>query len=130
MSMQFSKDHYWVRLADTLDGHAIDSVVVGVTPRALDGLGNLISVILPNVGETLAQGAAAAEIESDKAVTNLYTPVSGEIIAVNAALRDTPTLANTDPLGAGWFFRVKLSNPGQLDALLDEKAYAELFWAP
>lgn len=128
--MQFSKDHYWVRLADTLDGHAIDSVVVGVTPRALDGLGNLISVILLNVGETLAQGAAAAEIESDKAVTNLYTPVSGEIIAVNAALRDTPTLANTDPLGAGWFFRVKLSNPGQLDALLDEKAYAELFWAP
>ncbi|MBN0653472.1 glycine cleavage system protein H, partial [Pseudomonas aeruginosa] len=98
--------------------------------RALAGLGNLISVILPNVGETLAQGAAAAEIESDKAVTNLYTPVSGEIIAVNAALRDTPTLANTDPLGAGWFFRVKLSNPGQLDALLDEKAYAELFWAP
>ncbi|WP_258380738.1 glycine cleavage system protein H [Pseudomonas aeruginosa] len=63
-------------------------------------------------------------------MTNLYTPVSGEIIAVNAALRDTPTLANTDPLGAGWFFRVKLSNPGQLDALLDEKAYAELFWAP
>ena len=56
--MQFSKDHYWVRLADTLDGHAIDSVVVGVTPRALAGLGNLISVILPNVGETLAQGAA------------------------------------------------------------------------
>ena len=126
--MQFSKDHYWVRLADTLDGHAIDSVVVGVTPRALAGLGNLISVILPNVGETLAQSRRGRDRVGQSGDEPVH-PVSGEIIAVNA-LRDTPTLANTDPLGAGWFFRVKLSNPGQLDALLDEKAYAELFWAP
>lgn len=86
-------------------------------------------MILPNVGDVGA-GSRRGRDRVGQSGDEPVHPVSGEIIAVNTALRDTPTLANTDPLGAGWFFRVKLSNPGQLDALLDEKAYAELFWAP
>lgn len=124
MSIQFSKDHYWVRTLDALDASPSGTVVVGAAPQALDGLGDLISVTLPNIGETFAQGAAAAAVESNKTASDLYIPVSGEIVEVNESLRSTPTLANTDPLDAGWFFKVKLSDPGQLDALLDEAAYA------
>ncbi|MCI4171767.1 glycine cleavage system protein H [Dickeya dianthicola] len=127
VSIQFSKDHYWVRI---LDAHYTNTAVVGVTPQALDGLGDLIAVALPKIGETFAQGAAAAVVESAKAASDVYIPVAGEIVEINESLRSTPTLANTDPLNVGWFFKVKLSDPGQLDALLDEAAYAELLRTP
>jgi glycine cleavage system H protein len=123
--IQFSKDHYWVRTLHPLDAHPDSTAVVGVAPQALEGLGDLIAVTLPNIGETFAQGAAAAVVESTKTASDLYIPVAGEIVEVNESLRSAPTLANTDPLNAGWFFKVKLSDPGQLDALLDEAAYAE-----
>lgn len=122
MSIRFSEDHYWVRI---LDASQADTAVVGVAPQALDGLGDLIAVTLPNIGETFAQGAAAAAVESNKTASDLYIPVSGEIVEVNESLRSTPTLANTDPLNEGWFFKVKLSDSSQLNALLDEAAYAE-----
>ena len=123
--MRFSKDHYWVYVLETSYAQQTMVAVVGVTPKALEGLGDLISVTLPNIGETFAQGAAAASVESAKTVSDVYLPVSGEIVEVNATMRDNPTLANTDPLGAGWFFKVKVSDPGELDALLDEPAYMQ-----
>ncbi|WP_447922760.1 glycine cleavage system protein H [Achromobacter aegrifaciens] len=125
MSIRFSKDHYWVYVLETSYAQQTTVAVVGVAPKALEGLGDLISVTLPSIGETFAQGAAAAAVESAKTASDVYLPVSGEILEVNEALRDNPTLANTDPLGAGWFFKVKISDPGELDALLDEPAYMQ-----
>ncbi|MCD2512024.1 glycine cleavage system protein GcvH [Comamonas endophytica] len=117
MSVQFSKDHEWIDSADAA------AAVVGITVHAQDALGDVVFVELPEVGKTFAQGEVAGVVESVKAAADVYMPVDGEIVEVNAALRDDPSLANSDPLGAGWFFKVKLSNPAQLDALLDEAAY-------
>ena len=118
MSIQFSKDHEWVNAADP------DATLVGITVHAQDALGDVVFVDLPEVGTTFAQGDIAGVVESVKAAADVYMPVSGEIVAVNEALRDDPSLANTDPLGAGWFFKVKLSDPAQLADLMDEPAYA------
>lgn len=118
MSIQFSKDHEWVNAADT------DATLVGITVHAQDALGDVVFVDLPEVGATLAQGDIAGVVESVKAAADVYMPLSGEIVAVNEALRDDPSLANTDPLGAGWFFKVKLSDAAQLADLMDEPAYA------
>ena len=118
MSIQFSKDHEWVKAADP------DATLVGITVHAQDALGDVVFVDLPEVGATFAQGDIAGVVESVKAAADVYMPVSGEIVAVNEALRDDPSLANTDPLGAGWFFKVKLSDPAQLADLMDEPAYA------
>jgi glycine cleavage system H protein len=85
----------------------------------------VVFVELPEVGKTFAQKEVAGVVESVKAAADVYMPVDGEITEVNEALRDDPALANSDPLNAGWFFKVKLSNPAQLDALLDETAYAK-----
>ena len=118
MSIQFSKDHEWVNAADT------DATIVGITVHAQDALGDVVFVDLPEVGATFAQGDIAGVVESVKAAADVFMPLSGEIVAVNEALRDDPSLANTDPLGAGWFFKVKLSDAAQLDDLMDEPAYA------
>ncbi|GAB1386835.1 glycine cleavage system protein GcvH [Melaminivora sp.] len=119
MTIKFSKDHEWVNAADT---HA---AVVGITVHAQDALGDVVFVDLPEVGKTFAQGEIAGVVESVKAAADVYMPVSGEVVEVNEALRADPALANTDPLAAGWFFKVKLSNPAELDALMDETAYGE-----
>ena len=117
MSIQFSKDHEWINAADPA------AAVVGITVHAQDALGDVVFVDLPAVGTTFAQGDVAGVVESVKAAADLYSPVSGEVVEVNEALRADPSLANSDPLGAGWFFKVKLSDAAQLDGLMDETAY-------
>lgn len=117
MSIKFSKDHEWVNAADA------GAAVVGITVHAQDALGDVVFVDLPEVGKSFAQGDVAGVVESVKAAADVYMPVSGEVVEVNEALRDDPSLANSDPLNAGWFFKVKLSAPAELDALMDEAAY-------
>ncbi len=117
MSIQFSKDHEWINAADPA------AAVVGITVHAQDALGDVVFVDLPAVGATFAQGDVAGVVESVKAAADVYMPVSGEIVEVNEQLRADPSLANSDPLGAGWFFKVKLADAGQLAGLMDETAY-------
>ena len=118
MTVKFSKDHEWINIADT------NAAVVGITVHAQDALGDVVFVDLPAVGARFAQGDVAGVVESVKAAADIYIPVAGEVVEVNEALRADPSLANTDPLGAGWFFKVKLSDPSQLDSLMDETAYS------
>ena len=117
MTIKFSKDHEWINAADA------NAAVVGITVHAQDALGDVVFVDLPEVGKTFAQGDVAGVVESVKAAADVYMPVTGEIVEVNEALRADPSLANSDPLGAGWFFKVKLSDAAQLDGLMDETAY-------
>jgi glycine cleavage system H protein len=119
MTVKYTPDHEWIRV----DG---DTATVGITHHAQDALGDVVFVELPEVGKTLPQKAVAGVVESVKAAADVYMPVSGEIVAVNEALRADPSLANRDPLGEGWFFKVRLSQPAELDALLDETAYRQL----
>jgi len=118
MTIKYSKDHEWINAADA------NAAVVGITLHAQDALGDVVFVDLPAVGTTFAQGDVAGVVESVKAAADVYMPVSGEVVEVNEALRADPSLANSDPLGAGWFFKVKLSDASQLDALMDETAYS------
>ena len=117
MSIKFSKENEWINAADT------NAAIVGITVHAQDALGDVVFVDLPAVGATFKAGDVAGVVESVKAAADVYMPVTGEIVEVNEALRDDPSLANSDPLGEGWFFKVKLSDAGQLAALLDEAAY-------
>ena len=116
MSVKYTEDHEWLKI----DG---DMATVGITVHAQDALGDVVFVELPAVGAVLAQKDTAGVVESVKAAADVYMPVSGEVTEVNEALRDDPSLANSDPLGAGWFFKVKLSEPAQLDALMSEASY-------
>jgi glycine cleavage system H protein len=116
MSVKYTKDHEWV----ATEG---DAATVGITVHAQDALGDVVFVDLPEVGKSFAQGEVAGVVESVKAAADVFMPVSGEISEVNEALRADPSLANTDPLAAGWFFKVKLSDPLQLDALMDATSY-------
>jgi glycine cleavage system H protein len=120
MTTKYTEDHEWVQV------HADGTATVGITVHAQDALGDVVFVDLPEVGKTYAPKEVAGVVESVKAAADVYMPVSGEITEVNEALRDDPALANTDPLAAGWFFKVKLSQPGELDALMDSTAYDEL----
>ncbi|NMM75243.1 glycine cleavage system protein H [Acidovorax sp. SRB_14] len=119
MSIHYSRDHEWVNAADP------QAAVVGITVHAQDALGDVVFVDLPEVGATFAQGDVAGVVESVKAAADVFMPLSGEIVEVNEALRADPSLANSDPLGAGWFFKVKLSDPAQLTELMDETAYTD-----
>jgi glycine cleavage system H protein len=121
MSIKYTPDHEW------LDVHGDGTATVGITVHAQDALGDVVFVDLPEVGKTYAEKEVAGVVESVKAAADVYMPVDGEVVEVNEALRDDPALANTDPLKAGWFFKVKLSNPSQLDALMDSTAYDALF---
>ncbi|WP_341913985.1 glycine cleavage system protein GcvH [Polaromonas sp. YR568] len=114
--IKYTEDHEWINV----DG---DIATVGITPHAQDALGDVVFVDLPSVGSTLAQKEVAGVVESVKAAADVYMPISGEVTEVNEALRDDPSLANTDPLGAGWFFKVKLADKSQLDTLMDETSY-------
>ncbi|MDR7378312.1 glycine cleavage system H protein [Rhodoferax ferrireducens] len=116
MSIKYTEDHEWLNIEG-------DTATVGITHHAQDALGDVVFVDLPAVGATFAQKDVAGVVESVKAAADVYMPVSGEITEVNEALRADPALANTDPLGAGWFFKVKLSDASQTAALLDETAY-------
>ena len=116
MTVKYTEDHEWLKIEG-------DTATVGITVHAQDALGDVVFVELPEVGTTLAQKDTAGVVESVKAAADVYMPVSGEVVEVNEALRGDPSLANSDPLGAGWFFKVKLSDPAQLDALMDETSY-------
>ena len=119
MSLKYTEDHEWIQVEG-------DVAVVGITHHAQDALGDVVFVDLPDVGKTFAQKDVAGVVESVKAAADVYMPVSGEITEVNEDLRNDPSLANSDPLGQGWFFKIKLSNPAELDTLLDETAYEKL----
>ena len=114
--IKYTEDHEWIRVEG-------DEAVVGITQHAQDALGDVVFVELPEVGATLAHKAVAGVVESVKAAADVYMPVSGEVTEVNEALRADPSLANSDPMGAGWFFKVRLSQPAEVDALMDEAAY-------
>ena len=118
MSLKYTPDHEWIQS----EGNA--PATVGITVHAQDALGDVVFVDLPEVGRTYAQGDVAGVVESVKAAADVFMPVNGEVTEVNEALRTDPSLANTDPLGQGWFFKVKLANPEQLEPLMDETAYA------
>jgi glycine cleavage system H protein len=116
MSIQYTPDHEWLNVEGGI-------ATVGITHHAQDALGDVVFVDLPEVGACIDAKAVAGVVESVKAAADVYMPVTGEITEVNEALRADPSLANTDPLGAGWFFKVKLSNPSELDGLMDETSY-------
>ncbi|MBN8749151.1 Glycine cleavage system H protein [Xylophilus ampelinus] len=116
-NVKYTKDHEWVATDDNA------TATVGITVHAQDALGDVVFVDLPEVGKAFTQGEVAGVVESVKAAADVYMPVTGEITEVNEALRADPSLANSDPTGTGWFFKVRLSEPAQLDALLDATAY-------
>lgn len=120
MTVKFTTDHEWINTAQP------DAAVVGITVHAQDALGDVVFVDLPEVGRSFSQGEVAGVVESVKAAADLYMPVTGEVVEVNEALRADPSLANTDPLGTGWFFKVKVADAAQLDALLDAPGYDAL----
>ena len=119
MTVKYTEEHEWIQLEDH------ETAVVGITLHAQDALGDVVFVDLPEVGKTYAKGDVTGVVESVKAAADMYMPVAGEVTEVNEALREDPSLANSDPLKAGWFFKVKLSDPAQVNALLDETAYTE-----
>lgn len=116
-NVKYTKDHEWVQTDDNA------TATVGITVHAQDALGDVVFVDLPEVGKAFTQGEVAGVVESVKAAADVYMPLTGEVTEVNEALRADPSLANSDPTGTGWFFKVRLSEPAQLDALLDATAY-------
>lgn len=118
--LKFLKSHEWARVED--DG----TVTVGISDHAQGLLGDLVYVELPQVGDSVEANTGCAVVESVKAASDVYSPVSGEVVAVNSALSDKPETINEDAYGEGWIFVVKASDPGELEELLDPDAYAEL----
>jgi glycine cleavage system H protein len=114
--IRYTKDHEYIRL----DG---DVATVGITDHAQEQLGDIVFVELPPVGKSVEQGAEAAVVESVKAASEVYAPLSGEVIEVNAALEREPAKVNADPLGEGWFLKLKVKDKSQFEALMDEAAY-------
>jgi glycine cleavage system H protein len=120
MTTMFTTDHEWINIEDH------EAAVVGITLHAQDALGDVVFVDLPEVGKTYAKGDIAGVVESVKAAADLYMPVSGEVVEVNEDLRANPALANTDPMGNGWFFKVHLTNMAEFEQLMDPPAYDAL----
>lgn len=114
--IRYSEDHEWI----ILDG---DVGTIGISDYAQGALGDVVFVEMPEIGASLDKGAEVGVIESVKAASEIYTPVSGEIVAVNDAVDGDPSLVNTDPLGEGWLFKIKLSNPEELNGLSNQDAY-------
>ena len=117
--LRYSKEHEWVRVDGT-------SAVVGITSFAQDSLGDIVYVQLPDVGAVLARDATCAEVESTKSVSDIYAPVGGTVTAVNEALATTPELVNADPYGEGWILRITLSDPAEVESMLDAAGYRAL----
>lgn len=115
-SVRYSKDHEYVRVEG-------DTGVVGISAYAQSQLGDVVFVELPEVGKTVALGKEAAVVESVKAASEVYAPVSGEVVEVNTELEGNPALVNEEPEGTGWFLKLKITNPAELDTLMDEAAY-------
>lgn len=117
-TIRYTKDHEYIRI----DG---DIGTVGISDHAQHALGDVVFVELPDVGKTFNQGGEAAVVESVKAASEVYAPVGGEVIEVNGDLEGTPAKVNEDPLGDGWFMKIRIADASQLDGLMDEAAYAE-----
>ncbi|MBX3655353.1 MAG: glycine cleavage system protein GcvH [Ramlibacter sp.] len=117
MTMKYTQDHEWIQLEDH------EAATVGITQHAQDALGDVVFVELPEVGRVYAKGEVAGVVESVKAAADVYMPIAGEVTEVNEALRADPSLANTDPLGNGWFFSILIKDMAEFDALMDEPGY-------
>jgi len=120
--LRYTNDHEWIRVAD-------DEATIGITAYAADQLGDIVFVELPDAGRALDQSAAFGVVESVKAVSDLFAPVSGEVVANNEALAGSPEHVNGDPYGEGWMIRLRLTEPGEVDELLDADAYDALIAA-
>ncbi len=117
MTVKYTQEHEWIQLEDH------EAAVVGITLHAQDALGDVVFVDLPEVGRTYTAGEVAGVVESVKAAADVYMPIDGEVTEVNEALRANPALANSDPLGAGWFFKILIKDMKQFDALMDAPDY-------
>jgi len=120
MTTKYTADHEWINIEDH------DAAVVGITLHAQDALGDVVFVDLPEVGRSFKKGEVAGVVESVKAAADLYMPVAGEVVEVNEELRADPSLANSDPLGNGWFFKVRIADIAEFDELLDGPGYDAL----
>ena len=118
MSLYFTKEHEWIRVEG-------DTATIGISNHAQEQLGDIVFAEVPDAGRKLSKGQDAAVVESVKAASDVYAPVSGEVVEGNQAVADDPALINSDPEGEGWFFKLKLDNPGELEGLMDEGAYRE-----
>ena len=118
MSLYFTREHEWIRAEG-------DTATVGISDHAQQALGDIVFAEVPEAGKRLAKGDEAAVVESVKAASDVYAPVSGEVVEGNAAVADDPALVNRDPEGEGWFFKLRLEDPGELDGLMDEAAYRD-----
>ena len=118
MTTYFTREHEWIKV----DG---DTATVGITDHAQEALGDIVFTEVPDAGKQLTKGQEAAVVESVKAASDVYSPVTGEVTEGNQAVADDPSLVNSDPEGAGWFFKIKLTDAGELDGLMDEVAYRD-----
>jgi glycine cleavage system H protein len=118
MPIRYTRDHEWIRLEG-------DTAIVGISDYAQEQLGDVVFVELPEVGKLLAKGAEAAVVESVKAASEIFAPAGGEVIEVNGALADAPGTVNADPEGEGWFLKLRVTNPAEIEALMTIDAYQE-----
>ena len=118
MSLYFTKEHEWIRVEG-------DTATIGISNHAQEALGDIVFAEVPEAGKRVSKGEEAAVVESVKAASDVYAPVSGEVVEGNQAVADDPSLVNSDPEGQGWFFKLKLDDPGELQGLMDESAYRE-----
>jgi glycine cleavage system H protein len=118
MTVYYTREHEWVRVED-------DTATVGISNHAQEALGDIVFAEVPEAGRRVNKGQEAAVVESVKAASDVYAPVTGEVIEGNPAIADDPSIVNRDPEGEGWFFKLKLDNPAELDGLMDETAYRE-----
>jgi len=116
--LKYAKSHEWVRVSG-------DTAVIGITDHAQQELTDVVFVELPATGRKVKAGEACAVVESVKTASDIYSPVAGEVIEANKAVVDNPALANTDPYGAGWFYKIKLADPAELNSLFSPEAYAK-----
>jgi glycine cleavage system H protein len=118
MSLHFTREHEWIRVEG-------DVATVGISDHAQQALGDIVFAEVPQAGKRVAKGEEAAVVESVKAASDVYSPVAGEVVEGNPAISDDPALINRDPEGEGWFFKLKLDDPGEVEGLMDETAYRE-----
>ena len=118
MSLYFTKEHEWVRVEG-------DTATVGISDHAQEQLGDIVFAEVPETGKHLTKGQEAAVVESVKAASDVYSPVSGNVLDGNSKVADDPSIVNSDPEGEGWFFKISLENSGELDGLMDEAAYRD-----
>jgi glycine cleavage system H protein len=122
-NLKFLESHEWARVEN--DG----TITIGISDHAQSALGDLVFVEVPEIGKSLSKGGAAAVVESVKAASDVYSPISGEVVAANESLGSAPELVNQDPYGQGWLFKIKPTNKAELDQLLDSKAYEKVLEA-